>query len=69
MSPDHELHRRPGRGAAREHFRVTGDTEDGKFELDAEFRDAEGKGASRRLRRAGKVPAILYGGRQRPRAA
>jgi large subunit ribosomal protein L25 len=38
------------------------------FELDAEFRDAEGKGASRRLRRADKVPAILYGGHREPRA-
>ncbi len=33
------------------------------FELVAEFRDAQGKGASRRLRHSGKVPAILYGGR------
>ena len=32
------------------------------FELVAEFRDGHGKGASRRLRRDGKVPAILYGG-------
>jgi large subunit ribosomal protein L25 len=32
------------------------------FELVAEFRDGQGKGASRRLRRDGKVPAILYGG-------
>jgi len=32
-----------------------------------EFREDEGKGASRRLRRAGKVPAILYGGGQEPR--
>ena len=38
------------------------------FELAAEFRDAEGKGASRRLRRANKVPAILYGGQREPRA-
>jgi large subunit ribosomal protein L25 len=38
------------------------------FELFAEFRDAEGKGASRRLRRASKVPAILYGGHREPRA-
>jgi large subunit ribosomal protein L25 len=38
------------------------------FELAAEFRDAEGKGASRRLRRANKVPAILYGGHREPRA-
>ena len=33
-----------------------------------EFRADEGKGASRRLRAAGKVPAILYGGGQKPRA-
>jgi len=32
------------------------------FELDAEFRETHGKGASRRLRHDGKVPAILYGG-------
>ncbi len=33
-----------------------------------EFRDDNGKGASRRLRRSGKVPAILYGGDLPPRA-
>ena len=38
------------------------------FELIAEFRDDQGKGASRRLRRSGKVPAILYGGHQDARA-
>ena len=38
------------------------------FELDAEFRDDQGKGASRRLRRVGKVPAILYGGKRDARA-
>jgi large subunit ribosomal protein L25 len=38
------------------------------FELTAEFRDDRGKGASRRLRRAGRVPAILYGGHRDPRA-
>jgi large subunit ribosomal protein L25 len=38
------------------------------FELNAEFRDGQGKGASRRLRRANKVPAILYGGHREPRA-
>ena len=38
------------------------------FELNAEFRDAQGKGASRRLRHASKVPAILYGGHREPRA-
>jgi large subunit ribosomal protein L25 len=37
------------------------------FELVAEFRDAQGKGASRRLRHANKVPAILYGGHRDPR--
>jgi large subunit ribosomal protein L25 len=37
------------------------------IELAAEFRDDEGKGASRRLRHAGRVPAILYGGKQPPR--
>jgi large subunit ribosomal protein L25 len=38
------------------------------FELNAEFRDDQGKGASRRLRRTGKVPAILYGGKRDARA-
>jgi large subunit ribosomal protein L25 len=38
------------------------------FELNAEFRDAQGKGASRRLRHESKVPAILYGGHREPRA-
>lgn len=38
------------------------------FELDAEFREDQGKGASRRLRHSGKVPAILYGGHAEPRA-
>lgn len=38
------------------------------FELVAEFRGTQGKGASRRLRRAGKVPAILYGGHSEARA-
>jgi len=38
------------------------------FELAAEFRDGQqGKGASRRLRRSGMVPAILYGGHTEPR--
>ena len=35
-------------------------------ELPAESRKDEGKGASRRLRRADKVPAILYGSSQEP---
>jgi large subunit ribosomal protein L25 len=33
-----------------------------EFVLDAELRSDKGKGASRRLRRTGKVPAIIYGG-------
>src|SRR3970040_1319867 len=32
-----------------------------KFELSAEARDVKGKGADRRLRRVGKVPAVMYG--------
>jgi large subunit ribosomal protein L25 len=32
----------------------------------AEFREDVGKGASRRLRRQGKVPAIIYGGHRDP---
>src|SRR6266478_7868570 len=38
------------------------------FELVAEFRETQGKGASRRLRHEGKVPAILYGGHTDARA-
>ncbi|MBM0107767.1 50S ribosomal protein L25/general stress protein Ctc [Steroidobacter sp. S1-65] len=37
------------------------------FDLVADSRDVQGKGASRRLRRSGKVPAILYGGHQEPK--
>jgi len=36
------------------------------FELNAEPRSDTGKGASRRLRHAGKVPAIIYGGGKDP---
>lgn len=36
------------------------------FELNAQVRNDSGKGASRRLRREGKVPAIMYGGGQPP---
>ena len=32
------------------------------FSFGADLREAQGKGASRRLRHSGKVPAILYGG-------
>lgn len=38
------------------------------FVVEAEVRTTHGKGASRRLRHAGKVPAILYGGGISPRA-
>ncbi|MEM9101272.1 MAG: 50S ribosomal protein L25/general stress protein Ctc [Pseudomonadota bacterium] len=36
------------------------------FEVNAEVRTVVGKGASRRLRRAERVPAILYGGNEEP---
>lgn len=36
------------------------------FEINAEPRSDAGKGASRRLRRAGMVPAIVYGGHRDP---
>ena len=35
-----------------------------KFEIGANQRKAQGTGASRRLRRSGKVPGIVYGGAQ-----
>ncbi len=37
-----------------------------KFEVTASVRKTQGTGASRRLRRAGRVPAILYGANQPP---
>jgi len=37
------------------------------FNLTAQLRDDKGKGASRRLRRTGWVPGILYGGGKAPR--
>jgi large subunit ribosomal protein L25 len=36
------------------------------FEITAQSRTLQGSGASRRLRRAGKVPAIVYGGDAAP---
>jgi large subunit ribosomal protein L25 len=39
-----------------------------KFDLVAEIREGQGKGASRRLRLTGKVPAIIYGAGRPPRA-
>jgi len=39
-----------------------------EFDLVAELRTDQGKGASRRLRHEGKVPAIIYGAGRAPRA-
>ena len=40
-----------------------------EFQLDAELRTDEGKGASRRLRRLqNKIPAIIYGGTEAPQS-
>ena len=38
------------------------------FSFGADVREMQGKGASRRLRHAGKVPAILYGGHKEAQA-
>jgi large subunit ribosomal protein L25 len=38
------------------------------FQVGADARNDQGKGASRRLRRAAKVPAVLYGGHEPPRS-
>ncbi|MDQ2068735.1 50S ribosomal protein L25/general stress protein Ctc [Natronospira bacteriovora] len=37
-----------------------------EFSLNAEARDDKGKGASRRLRRQGRIPGIIYGGGKEP---
>ena len=37
-----------------------------EFELQADIRSGQGKGAARRLRREGRIPAIMYGARQAP---
>jgi large subunit ribosomal protein L25 len=39
-----------------------------QFEINAEKRADQGKGASRRLRHAGKAPGIVYGGSKPPQA-
>jgi len=38
------------------------------FDLIADYREGQGKGASRRLRHEGKVPAIIYGAGRPPRS-
>ena len=38
------------------------------FNLNAVARDQQGKGASRRLRHANLVPAVIYGGEQAPQS-
>ncbi len=38
------------------------------FVVEAEVRTTQGKGASRRLRHEGKIPAIIYGGKGQPRS-
>jgi large subunit ribosomal protein L25 len=37
-----------------------------KFEISAQKREAQGTGASRRLRRMGRVPGVVYGGTEGP---
>ena len=37
-----------------------------KFEINADKREGKGTGASRRLRHAGKIPGIIYGGSKDP---
>ncbi len=39
-----------------------------QFEITAQQRQGQGRGASRRLRRASKVPGIVYGGGKAPQA-
>ncbi len=38
-----------------------------EFNINAQSRDDVGKGASRRLRRSGQVPGIIYGGKSEPK--
>jgi large subunit ribosomal protein L25 len=37
------------------------------IEMNAEMRERAGKGAARAVRRAGRVPGVIYGGKQEPR--
>ncbi|PIE45417.1 MAG: 50S ribosomal protein L25/general stress protein Ctc [Gammaproteobacteria bacterium] len=43
-------------------------TDANAFSLKAEVRDDIGKGASRRLRREDKIPAVIYGGEEEPQS-
>ena len=36
-----------------------------KIEINAKIRELKGTGASRRLRHSGKVPGVLYGGKNK----
>src|SRR6187551_286954 len=59
----------PG-GVAEKHtnaFRKASDMSDA-LTLPAELRERAGKGASRELRRDGRVPAVIYGGKEEPLA-
>ena len=38
------------------------------FKIEAQARELQGTGASRRLRREGKIPAVVYGDNQQPQA-
>src|SRR5262249_24082425 len=69
-NPESRFTDSPGRGRVL-HRREADNCKEAKkmatiHELPAESRKDEGKGASRRLRRADKVPAIVYGSSQEP---
>jgi large subunit ribosomal protein L25 len=55
-----------GRGLIHTFILLENIMSEGIFNLDATLRTDQGKGASRRLRHADKVPAILYGAGEEP---